>query len=77
MATFEDQRCGLGDTEVFFPDHESGQDAEAAKAICRACPARLECLDYAVTTFQDAGIWGGATTEERQRIRRSRLRRGA
>lgn len=74
MPTFEGQRCGAGDTEIFFPESEYGPQAQAAKAICRECPARLECLNWAVETAQPYGIWGGATNEERRRMRRNRTR---
>lgn len=39
------------------------------KAICRACPVRAECLDWALATREPFGIWGGLNEEERRRIR--------
>ena len=44
--------------------------ANEAKAICMECPVVNECLDYAIRTNQDSGIWGGTTEEERKSIRR-------
>lgn len=39
---------------------------EAAKAICRECPARLECLRAAMVLGEAAsGVWGGFTPRER------------
>lgn len=45
----------------------------AAKAICRRCPVRTPCGDYAIRERVD-GIWGGRTEGER-RIRRRRQTR--
>ena len=43
---------------------------EAAKAVCRDCAAREECLEYSLATNQDSGIWGGTSEEERRILRR-------
>ena len=42
----------------------------SAKLICAECPVINECLDYAIRTNQDSGIWGGTTEDERKSIRR-------
>ena len=43
-----------------------------AKAICYACQARKECLEFALATRHGFGIWGGRDEDERRRLRRSR-----
>lgn len=66
--------CVGEDPETFFPVSEAGQGLEQvarAKAICRCCPVVRECLTYALDTGESAGIWGGATPEERRLLRRS------
>jgi WhiB family redox-sensing transcriptional regulator len=54
--------CRTEDPELFFPAGTSGpalaQIAEA-KTVCRRCPVRQACLEWALTSGQDAGIWGG------------------
>jgi WhiB family redox-sensing transcriptional regulator len=40
-----------------------------AKAVCAACPVRIDCLGYALETGQDAGVWGGTSEKERREIR--------
>ncbi|HET9547237.1 MAG TPA: WhiB family transcriptional regulator, partial [Desertimonas sp.] len=35
---------------------------------------RAECLEFALDTNQDSGIWGGLSEEERRVIRRQRAR---
>lgn len=44
---------------------------EEAKRICRPCPVRSACLQYALD-HQEHGIWGGLTVDERAEIGRQR-----
>jgi WhiB family redox-sensing transcriptional regulator len=65
--------CNDLDTNLFFPAGETGPAAvqiQQAKAICRACPVASKCLEFALVTHQDYGIWGGTTEDERRQIRR-------
>ena len=43
---------------------------ETARRICRACQVSDECLEFALATNQEAGIWGGTTEEERRKLRK-------
>src|SRR6476620_7520028 len=52
------------DTDMFFVKSRWLRKVERAKRICRKCPVRQACLDFAVTHDCD-GIWGGTTKEER------------
>ncbi|MEO7397249.1 MAG: WhiB family transcriptional regulator, partial [Ilumatobacteraceae bacterium] len=61
-------RCAGIDPEVFFPGR--GQDAAPAKALCRECPVRRQCLTWALQTGQKHGIWGGMTDNQRRRLKR-------
>lgn len=63
--------------ELFFP--ERGASTREAKAVCRSCPVREDCLEYALATGEKFGIWGGLGERERRRIRgqRAAARRGA
>jgi WhiB family redox-sensing transcriptional regulator len=67
----EDAACRGADTDLFFPATE--EEAGPAKAICALCPVREECLEFALQTRQEDGVWGGMTETERRRLRR-RLR---
>jgi WhiB family redox-sensing transcriptional regulator len=58
--------CRQTDPEAFFP--ERGQSNRAAKAVCRACPVREQCLDYAIRNREQHGIWGGLSDRERRRV---------
>jgi WhiB family redox-sensing transcriptional regulator len=69
--------CRDEDPELFFPIGSTGPAAvqvEAAKQVCFGCPVRLECLEWALATAQDAGVWGGFSEEERRALRRARRR---
>lgn len=37
----------------------AGTRRERAQEVCRECPVRPQCLDYAVRTGQEYGVWGG------------------
>ena len=65
------------DPEVFFPIGATGPaawQAEAAKTVCRRCPALNECLAWALAAGVEHGVWGGHTEEERRSLRRRRAR---
>jgi WhiB family redox-sensing transcriptional regulator len=67
--------CRDTDPELFFPVGTTGSalsQIAQAKRVCGECAARDECLDFALTTNQDSGIWGGLSEEERRAIRRQR-----
>lgn len=65
--------CRDTDPDLFFPVGTTGPALEqiaAAKAVCTGCDARSACLEYALATNQDSGIWGGTSEEERRKLRR-------
>lgn len=67
--------CRDTDPDLFFPVGTTGQaliQIERAKSVCGECPARVDCLDFALATNQDAGIWGGTSEDERRLMRRQR-----
>jgi WhiB family redox-sensing transcriptional regulator len=77
--TWRDQAlCRDTDPDLFFPVGTTGMALLAidqAKDVCGACEVRIECLDFALATNQDSGIWGGLSEEERRVIRRERAAR--
>jgi WhiB family transcriptional regulator, redox-sensing transcriptional regulator len=65
--------CRDTDPELFFPIGTTGAalvQIEQARAVCRQCPVQADCLEFALTTNQDSGIWGGTSEEERRVLRR-------
>jgi WhiB family redox-sensing transcriptional regulator len=70
-------RCKDEDPELFFPIGTAGPAASqiaAAKSVCSRCEVRLECLEWAMGTGQEAGVWGGLSEDERRSLRRARRR---
>lgn len=67
--------CRELDPELFFPVGVSGpsilQTAQA-KAVCFGCPVESECLEWALRTGQDAGVWGGKSEQERRALKQQR-----
>jgi WhiB family redox-sensing transcriptional regulator len=69
--------CRSTDPDLFFPVGATGPALDhiaAAKAVCTTCPVQAACLEFAIESNQDSGVWGGASEEERRHIRRQRLR---
>lgn len=63
--------CMGVDPDLFFP--ERGASTREAKAVCRGCVVREECLEYALAHGEKFGIWGGLSERERRRLRRQRI----
>ena len=67
--------CRATDPGLFFPVGTTGaalDQTAAAKGVCGQCAAREECLEFALDSNQDSGVWGGLSEEERRQIRRDR-----
>ncbi len=66
--------CRGPQAAVFFPPShferkDEKQEREVrAKEICRTCPVRRPCLDYAVGIHEPHGIWGGLNESERKHL---------
>jgi WhiB family redox-sensing transcriptional regulator len=72
-----DAACRDADPELFFPDGDlrsAWAQVKTAKLICRTCPVSATCLNLALASGQEAGIWGGLTEDERRRLHRRRHR---
>ena len=65
--------CRSVDPDLFFPVGTTGGalvQIENAKAVCRACDALDACLEFALQTNQESGVWGGTSEEERRKLRK-------
>jgi len=66
--------CRDSSPDIFFPVGTTGpalEHIDTAKRICTACQVRDECLEFALATNQEAGIWGATTEEERRKLRKT------
>ncbi len=64
MVWNERGACRGSENDLFFnPRYE-----DTAKALCRSCKVRRECLAYALGRHEQ-GVWGGTNEEERRELR--------
>jgi WhiB family transcriptional regulator, redox-sensing transcriptional regulator len=58
------------DPDWFFPDteHNNDQEVKLALNMCRQCPVRINCLQYAIDSWPVYGIWGGLRTKQIKEI---------
>ena len=68
--------CRDTNPDLFFPVGTTGPAIEQiaqAKTVCGECPAQPACLEFALVTNQDSGVWGGTSEEERRKLRKQWL----
>jgi len=66
--------CRDSNPELFFPIGATGMaidQIDAAREVCEECPVTEECLEFALATNQEAGVWGATTEEERRKLRKT------
>jgi len=77
--------CATADAELFFDDsgNPPSPPTEAtrlrrwrAKQICATCPVAQQCLDFALDTALEYGVFGGLDQRERHVIRNNFKPRG-
>jgi WhiB family transcriptional regulator, redox-sensing transcriptional regulator len=69
--------CRDTDPDLFFPVGTTGaavDQIDAAKGVCNECPVQAMCLQFALLTNQDSGVWGGTSEDERRKLRRAWLK---
>ena len=69
-----DAVCRDLDPELFFPIGVTGaavEQIDIAKEYCQTCACKQDCLEFAITTNQEYGVWGGTTEDERRILRRA------
>ncbi|MDP4014316.1 MAG: WhiB family transcriptional regulator [Candidatus Nanopelagicales bacterium] len=72
--------CRDEEPELFFPIGNTGpalMQIEEARQVCQACEVMDVCLEWAIETGQDAGVWGGMSEDERRSLKRRRARERA
>jgi hypothetical protein len=57
--------CEETDPDVFYPEKGENNHVPQAKAVCRGCEIREQCLETALAADERFGIWGGLSTRER------------
>ena len=75
MKKFENvASCASADPDAFFTeDSDNGvgtyRDTLLIQRICAGCPAKAECLDYALHNIV-LGYWANTTEYQRSKLRR-------
>jgi WhiB family transcriptional regulator, redox-sensing transcriptional regulator len=72
-VTWQQQAACRGRTTDMFPP--SLFEPLAVARYCQSCPVRVDC--QAAGVGEPAGVWGGLTAAERQRVAVKRKRRAA
>lgn len=70
MGDWSDQAACKGATDIMFPGQ--GEDVRPAKRICRGCPVKQPCLEYALDAGERFGVWAATTELERRALRKHR-----
>jgi WhiB family redox-sensing transcriptional regulator len=66
--------CRETDPELFFPLSPRGPglvQTARAKVVCGRCEVLDQCLQFALSTGQEFGVWGGTSEDERRRLVRA------
>ncbi len=69
-----DAECRGPNGAWFYPPsrperrEERARREAKAKMICGMCPVARQCLDYALETREQHGVWGGLTELERREL---------
>jgi WhiB family redox-sensing transcriptional regulator len=62
-------RCRGARPDIFYPLEPNFAEA---RAVCRSCVVKVECLSYAIEKPELFGVWGGMSPQERDDLRRER-----
>lgn len=57
-----------GKAALMFPDLHDTAAVDAARAVCKGCPVRQPCLDFAIANREKEGMWGGKTWPQRKHL---------
>lgn len=60
--------CATVDPGLFFPEGGDGSRSQVrdARRVCRNCLVQTECLNWALETKPEAGVWAGTTERQRR-----------
>ena len=62
----EQAACFLQTGELYSPEEKL--QLKAAIKYCVNCPVNFECLQIALVSGEEIGVWGGATEKQRAKI---------
>jgi hypothetical protein len=74
---FEEPLCAEVGVEIFYTDDKDEKKVESmstyamANSICKKCPHKNECAEWAIK-HELFGFWGGLSPKERTNLRRDK-----
>ena len=74
---FEEPLCAEVGVEIFYTDDKDEKKLESmstyamANSICKKCPHKNECAEWAIK-HELFGFWGGLSPKDRTNIRRDK-----
>ena len=74
---FEEPLCAEVGVEIFYTDDKDEKKLESmstyamANSICKKCPHKNECAEWAIKN-ELFGFWGGLSPKERTNLRRDK-----
>jgi len=58
------------DPDLWFATDAQTASRAAAVAVCNLCPVKAECIDLAIRSRAEFGIWGGLDPTEIRKLKR-------
>ncbi len=68
--------CRSTEPDLFFPIGTTGRPSTRSRrpsGSAARCDAQEPCLDFALATNQESGVWGATSEEERRKLRKAWL----
>lgn len=67
-----DALCRQYPAELWFPEQRETAAAYAiARSVCEMCPLKQPCQEWAMSTHEREGMWGGLTPVDRVKLWRA------
>lgn len=60
--------CQEVDPDLWFPEQGDRAANQKAKEICSECPVIAECREWAISSREPFGVWGGLSARERAQL---------
>ncbi len=68
-------RCADEDINPAWFHSTDVREVKHAIRVCQGCPVINKCLEYALSSADNWGVWGGLTDRQRRLLQRQGLQR--
>lgn len=66
---WKESRCYQVGIDIFFGTDEQPSSLKRAREFCSECPVKRTCLEHALVTPEEYGIWAGTSARGREQMR--------